>query len=124
MAKEMSFDEMLPTLKRSAAALRNAEVPFVLAGGVASWARGGPESDHDLDYLVKPEDAERALRALEAAGMRPEKPPEPWLYKVWDGNILIDLIFSPSGLEVTDEVVARSDEIEVFAMPLRVLRPE
>jgi hypothetical protein len=56
--------------------------------------------------------------------MKPERPPEPWLYKVHDGDVLIDLIFSPSGLEVTDEVIERSDELEVFAIPLRVMRPE
>ena len=43
---------MQETLKRSAAALRDAEIPFALAGGLAVWARGGPESDHDLDFLA------------------------------------------------------------------------
>jgi GTP-dependent phosphoenolpyruvate carboxykinase len=27
--------------------------------------------------------------------MRPEKPPQEWLWKAWDGNVLIDLIFAP-----------------------------
>src|SRR5919204_385367 len=31
---------------------------------------------------------------------------------------------TPSGLDVTDEVIERSDEIEVFAIPMRVMRPE
>jgi hypothetical protein len=39
-----------------------------------------PESDHDLDLFVKPEDAERALEVLADAGMRTEKPAENWLY--------------------------------------------
>jgi hypothetical protein len=120
----MHFREMLPSLKKASAALREAEIPFILAGGVASWARGGPETDHDLDFMLKPEDAERALTTLEEAGMTPERPPEPWLYKVYDGDVLIDLIFSPSGLELTDEVIERSDELEVFAIPMRVMRPE
>jgi len=115
---------MLPSLKKASAALRDADVPFILAGGVASWARGGPETDHDLDFIVKPEDAERALETLVETGMTSEKPPEPWLYKVYDDGVLIDLIFSPSGLDVTDEVIERSDELEVFAIPMRVMRPE
>jgi hypothetical protein len=119
-----SFEEMLPSLKKAAAALRGAQVPFILAGGIAAWARGGPESDHDVDFLLKPDDADRALSVLEEAGMRAEKPPEPWLYKVYDGDVMIDLIFSPAGLEVTDEVIQRSDEIEVWAVPMRVMRPE
>jgi hypothetical protein len=118
------FEEMLPSLKKAAATLREVDVPFVLAGGVASWARGGPESDHDLDFLVKPEDADRALDALEAAGMHPEKPPEQWLYKAYDDDVMIDLIFQPSGLEVDDALIERSDELEVFAVAMRVMRPE
>jgi hypothetical protein len=124
LREQMHFSEMQPTLRKVSVVLREAEIPFVLAGSVASWARGGPETDHDLDFILKPEDAERALEALAAAGMEPEKPPEPWLYKVHDDGVLIDLIFSPSGLDVTDEVIARSDEVEVFAIPMRVLRPE
>ena len=64
-------------LKRSAAALRDAEIPFLLGGSLASWARGGPESRHDLDLMITEEDADRALEALAAVGMRPERPPEP-----------------------------------------------
>jgi hypothetical protein len=121
---EQSFDRMLPSLKKVAAVLRAASIPFVLAGGTAAWARGGAETDHDIDFLLKPEDADQALAVLEEAGLRTEKPPEPWLYKVFDGDVLIDLIFEPAGLEVTDEVIERSDELEVWAMPMRVMRPQ
>ena len=34
----------------------------------------------------------------------------------WDGTTLVDLIFRPAGLEVTDDVIDRSDILEVFAM--------
>jgi hypothetical protein len=122
--EHIPFEEMLPSLKKAAAALREAEIPYVLAGGVATWARGGSESDHDLDFLIKPEDAERALEALEDSGMRTERPPEQWLYKAYDDGVMIDLIFDPSGLEVSDELIERSDELEVFAVRMRVMRPE
>jgi Nucleotidyl transferase of unknown function (DUF2204) len=118
------FDEILETLKRSAAALRDADVPFALAGGLAAWARGGPESNHDLDFVVKPEDADRALDALAQAGMRPEKPPEGWLYKAFDGDVMIDLLFTPSGIEVDDEVLARAEELEVAATRMPVVSLE
>lgn len=91
------FDAMLSTLKKAAGALRDAGVPFMLGGGLAAWVRGGPESDHDLDLMLKPEDADGALDVLAATGMRPERPPEAWLYKAWDDNgVMIDLIFEPS----------------------------
>jgi predicted nucleotidyltransferase len=119
------FDAMQETLKKAAAALRDAGVPFMLAGGLAVWVRGGPESDHDLDFMLKPGDADEALAVLEGQGMRPERPPEGWLYKAWDENdVMIDLIFRPVGLPITDETFARADEIEVQAIAMRVMALE
>lgn len=115
---------MVPTLKRVAAALRDAGIPFLVAGGVASWVRGGPPTDHDLDFLVKPEDAERALATLVETGLRPERPPEEWLFKAFDGDVMVDLIFRPAGLEITDEVIDRGELREVDAMTMRVMRSE
>lgn len=115
---------MMTTLKHSAAALRDAGVPFLVAGGVASWVRGGPPTDHDLDFLIKPDDAERALAVLTEAGLRPERPPEEWLFKAFDGDVMVDLIFNPAGLEITDEVIERGEALEVEAMTMRVMRPE
>src|SRR4051794_39690494 len=110
-------------MKKAAAALRDAEIPFILAGGMAAWARGGFGTDHDLDFMVKPADAERALDILVHVGFKPERPAEDWLLKAWDGNILVDLIHSPSGMEITDEVIARSDVLPVYAVDMRVMRP-
>src|SRR6266542_827262 len=33
------FDDLLETLKRAAAALRDADIPFLLGGGLAGWDR-------------------------------------------------------------------------------------
>lgn len=108
-------------LKRAAAALRAAEVPFMLAGSMACWIRGGPEPyTKDVDFCVKPADAERALEALAAVGMKTDRPPEGWLYKAWDENILVDLLFAPANVPVTDQVLERSDELLVLSVPMRV----
>lgn len=120
MAGETELDELIDAMKKAAAALQEAGIPFLLAGGLAAWARGGPESEHDVDFLVKPDDADRALATLADAGMRTERPPEGWLFKAYSGDAMIDLIFNPSGGPVTDDVLARGDELEVMAMPLRV----
>lgn len=112
------------SLKKAVAALREADIPFLLAGSLAVWARGGPETQHDLDFVVKPEDADRALAALERAGMRPEKPPEEWLHKAWDGEVLIDLIFAPRGLDVTDEVIERGELLHVVGITIPVMAIE
>ena len=65
---------MEASLKKAAAALREAGIPFLLGGSLASWARGGPETTHDLDFMIKPEDAERALEVLCDAGMTRRAP--------------------------------------------------
>lgn len=109
------------TLKRAAAALEAEGVPYLLAGGLGCWARGGPPSSNDIDFFVKPGDAERALDALRGAGMTPEKPPEQWLYKAWAGDILIDLIFEPVGMDVTDDVLRRGERLNVDGMEVCVM---
>jgi hypothetical protein len=123
-ADESSFADIEHALKRSAAALRRAEIPFLLGGSLASWARGGPETRHDLDLMIKPQDAERALEVLREEGMRPERPPEDWLVKAWDGEILVDLIFSPKGMPIDDDVLARGDDLSVLGLELRVMAIE
>jgi hypothetical protein len=74
--------------------------------------------------MVKPADAERALEALAAAGMRTEKPPEEWLVKAWHGDVMVDVIFHPSGLEMTDDVLARADTLSVMAISTPVMALE
>jgi predicted nucleotidyltransferase len=123
-SEDDQLNGMVPTLKRSAAALRDNGIPFLVAGGVASWVRGGAPTDHDLDFLIRPEDAEKALAVLTELGLRPERPPEEWLFKAYDGDVMVDLIFRPAGLEITDEVIERGEELEVEAMTMRVMRPE
>ncbi len=115
-----SFPELVDAMKKGAAALRDAEVPFLLGGGLAAWAYGGPPTDHDVDFLLREADAERALEALVDVGMRPERPPEGWLLKAWDGDILVDLIFEPAGGPVGDEHFERAIHLEVAALPLLV----
>jgi Uncharacterised nucleotidyltransferase len=120
-ADERPFADIEATLKKAAAALTGAGVPFLLGGSLASWARGGPETRHDLDLMVRSADVERALSALTDAGMRAEDPPEEWLVKAWDGDVLVDLIFAPKGLPLDDAVFARGEDMPVLSMQMRVM---
>jgi hypothetical protein len=124
MASGDDLEDLGPTLKRAVATLRDTGVPFLLGGSLACWARGGPRSENDLDLMVSPADAERALQALAQAGMRPERPPEEWLFKAWDGEVLVDLIFGPAGLELSEEVFARAEELAVLAVTTPVMALE
>jgi len=115
------LETLTATLKVAAAALEAERIPYVLGGGLGCWARGGPPSSNDIDLILKREDAERALAALRGAGMRPEQPPEQWLLKAWDGEVLIDLIFEPAGIRITDDVLERGEELNVDGMQIQVM---
>jgi predicted nucleotidyltransferase len=119
--QEQEFEWLLEAMKNAAGALSDADVPFVLGGGLACWARGAAKTEHDVDFLVRPEDAERAQAALARAGMRTETPPEGWLLKAYDeSGVLVDLIFDPQGGPVDDGVFERADDLEVHATRLKV----
>jgi hypothetical protein len=118
---EQPFYKIKETLKKAAGALNDSDVPFLLGGGLAVWARGGPGTSHDLDLMVKPSDAERALDVLVKEGMRPERPPEGWLYKAWDDEVMIDLIFRHNGEVVDDDLFTRAERLEVNAVPMHVM---
>jgi predicted nucleotidyltransferase len=118
--QEQEFERLLATMKKAGGALNEAGIPFVLGGGLACWARGAPKTEHDVDFLVKPEDAEPAQQALAAAGMRPETPPEGWLLKAYDDGILVDLIFDPQDGPIDDRTFEHAEELEVHAMKMKV----
>jgi predicted nucleotidyltransferase len=109
------------SLKRASAALRDSGIPHALSGGLAAWAYGAPESEHDVDLVVLPEDAQRAQRVLADIGMRPVDPPEGWLLKVYDGDVLVDLIFAPNGVPVSKQTLDRAQQREVDAVSMPVL---
>lgn len=112
---------LVTAMKHAAGAMRDADIPFVLAGGLACWARGGPQTDHDVDFFLKPQDADRALEALVAGGFRAERPPEGWLLKAYHENgALVDLIYSPSSGPITDGHIERAEEREVMAVRMKV----
>lgn len=124
MSENEDFGALIDTLKVVVSVLRDCRVRFMLGGSLAAWARGGPEPKKDLDLMLKPQDAGRALECLAEVGLRPEHPPEEWLLKAYHGEVLVDLIFSPSGLEITDETLDRADTISLMAVGTPVMALE
>lgn len=123
-----SFQRLVEgALKQTASTLEEAGIDFCLIGSLSAWVRGGPESSHDLDIGIKAEDQIAAAEALEAAGYTIEVPPETWLFKAWtgkpkaEGSIMVDFIYGPSGMSISDEVLARADWMDVLAHKMRVL---
>ncbi len=115
-----AFAEIKETMRRCAALLRDADVPYALGGSMAAWARGGPEPTNDLDFVVLPEHVQRAQDALVAGGLSGERPPEDWLLKAYDGDVLVDLIFELNGVDVA-AALARADVLTVAAVEMPVL---
>src|SRR3954469_4026346 len=91
-------EDLLDTMMHVAAALRDAGIPYLLAGSFAAWARGGPIHETDLDFAVRRDDVQRAVEALEATGMTEKQTPEEWLRKLCEGDVQVDLIYAPAGL--------------------------
>jgi predicted nucleotidyltransferase len=116
-----TFEPLIVAMKKAAAALRDGEIPFFLAGGLASWARGGPPREHDVDFMLMEKDVDRAADVLASVGFRIERPPESWLVKAWDGDVLVDLIYHPTGTPVDEAMIERADELEVNAVRMKVM---
>jgi hypothetical protein len=117
--------EIEATLRRAAGALIEDGVPFMLGGSMGCWAQGAPRPQNDLDLMLAPADAEPALTTLERLGMRPERPPEQWLLKAFDGDVMIDLIHESLGLgKITHEMIDAAERLSVLAIEMPVMSLE
>ncbi|HWJ83359.1 MAG TPA: hypothetical protein VNS55_14065 [Nocardioides sp.] len=108
-------------LKLVAVTLKSSDVPFALAGSYGMWARGGPEPDHDVDFMVAEEDAGRVQDLLAGHGLQVVQPPEDWLFKVYVDEAMVDVIFRARGIPIERSRFADVDEIEVESVQMPVL---
>jgi hypothetical protein len=74
---------LLETMKKAAAILQQAGIPFALAGGAAAYARGAAPPAHDVDFVILAEDVDATAIAFSNAGMTVERLPEEWLIKAF-----------------------------------------
>jgi Uncharacterised nucleotidyltransferase len=112
-------DALREGLKTVAVALKRAEVPFALAGGYAAWALGGPEPNHDVDFLVDPDDVPRAQQALRDQGLDVVQPPEDWLFKVRCDGIVVDVLHRGAGRPLAEALRgSRVQEVISVEMPV------
>ena len=105
-ADEQVFSDVLG---ETITAMESGKVPYALIGGIAASGFGRPRWTHDIDLFVKPEDAGRALDALEPRGFRTERTDPRWLYKAYKEDVMVDIIFrSTGGFYLDQEMIDRA----------------
>lgn len=114
-------DRVRDLLKRTAVALKQAEVPFALCGGYAAWVRGAPEPDHDADFVVPAAESERAAKALADAGLQVVEPAEDWLLKVVQGEVFVDVVWRTCGRPAEPDLLERAEILPVLSVQMPVL---
>src|SRR3954454_4079833 len=112
---ETSLDDLRDGLKRVAVALKEFGRPFALAGGYAAWVHGSPEPLHDVDFLIRPEDADAVAEELVRRGLEVDEPAEDWLFKVRVEGAVVDVIHRAQSGTV-DDMLAGSGEVSVLSV--------
>ena len=114
-------DALRDALRRSAAALTDADTPFALGGSYALWVNGAPEPAHDVDLVVAEQDVDRAATVLAAAGFAVDRPPEGWLIKAALGGATVDVLHRLHGEPVDPDTLAGAERRQVLAVWMPVL---
>ena len=112
-------------LREAVEAVEQAEIPYVLIGGLASAVLGRPRWTADVDFLVRRDEAKRVLEALEPAGFETEETNPEWIYKAERAGVTIDVIFWLKGdIYLDDEMLARARDGEFGGAKVKVVPPE
>ncbi|MFF0010955.1 nucleotidyltransferase family protein [Streptomyces sp. NPDC005374] len=115
---------ILEAAKQVGAILKREGHAFALAGSVAVYAHGGAQNlQHDVDFAIRPEDAQAVAETLREAGITVRTPPEDWLLKADCLGQQVDLIFELAHQPVTTELLARADDLSVDSVFMPVLSP-
>ena len=105
--------------------VEDAGVRFLVLGGLASSLVGRPRWTHDIDFLVRPDDARQVLRALDQAGFRTEETDPVWIYKAFKDGVMLDIIFMVTGgIYLDEEMEQRSVIREYDGLAVRIPSPE
>ncbi len=121
------FDEpsFLLALDETITAFEEGGVDYLFMGGIASACQGRPRFTHDIDVFVRPQDARRALEALEAKGFETEETYAEWLYKGFKHEQMVDIIFRSSGdIYLDDEMLERAPVTPFMGRDVRIVPAE
>jgi predicted nucleotidyltransferase len=118
-------DVFLAVLDDTLTAMREANVPFLLIGGIGSAVFGRDRGTRDIDLFVRPEMAKKALEALDDRGFETRVEYEHWLSKGFKDGVLVDVIFRSSrDVLLTEEMLERARMMPFRGREVPVAPPE
>jgi len=118
-------EALLSALDDAQDALRAADVPFLVMGGIASGIFGRPRWTRDVDLFVRPEEAGRALEALAEAAFETHVEHQHWLAKAGKHGVVVDVISrSHNDILLDDEMVARARRVLFKGRAVTLVPPE
>lgn len=101
--------------------MEEAGFEFLVLGGLASSLVGRPRWTHDIDFLVRPDDAKGVLGALRDAGFQTEETDPVWIYKAFRQGVMVDVIFMiTGGIYLDEEMKQRSLTRQLGPLALRI----
>jgi hypothetical protein len=123
-----TLEVFMSVLARTVGVVESTRIPHAFMGGMASTAYGRDRLTHDIDLLVRRQDAGRLLDALAADGFATERRDETWLYKATRDGVLVDIIFETgvgiAVVELDEDMLARTDRARLGDIEFTALGPE
>jgi predicted nucleotidyltransferase len=121
-------ERFLEVLDEATDAVREAGIPFVIIGGIASAALGRPRwnpEGADVDMFVRVQDAQTAQDALAQAGFETGEGEPHWVLKVARNDVTVDIIFRAAGdLYLDEEMLSRAELTEFRGRKLPLVSRE
>jgi Icc-related predicted phosphoesterase len=125
---DVTEETFLRVLDQAVEALERKSITHMLIGGIPAAYYGLPRWSHrgeDIDLLVKPEEANRALASLAEAGFDTEKTDPNWIFKAVRKGVMVDLIFRVMDSQyLDDEMLDRSGVEQFHGRTLRMVSPD
>lgn len=118
-------ERLLAVLDDTVAALRSADITFLLMGGLATSVLGRSRVVTDIDLFVRDGDVGSVLSALDDAGFETMVVSPNWLAKGFKDEVLVDVISrSTHDIMLTDEILERAIDLDVHGRRLPCVAPE
>lgn len=123
-----SLEGYASVLEASTQAIRQAGIPHLVFGSIATRALGRARAigtDEDIDLFVRPPDAPAALQALEHAGFITVQDDPAWIHTAKRAGVTVDIIYKAAGrVYMDDEMHGRGVDTSVLGIDVRLVPAE